>query len=552
MNIESCINDLNSKFDIVGIVDCDAIGTRWHELYLKLHELYQEEYQNNQRIIVKTNIDFYNQNEYGITLQSLQAIVNEVDISNFFICLVSCNPDLEQEYHSMFKQHSIDDVPFSLHRCDGKFTRHTAHNVKPFIKMQSLKSNADEILDIQDKHKQLLFENKNFCIVPWTSIMVTTDNKVRPCCEYKGTIGDASKNSLEEIWNSEEYRNIRTSMLNNQAVPGCKDCVYKETFGRETLRTSLNREFVRHVTKTDKTHKDGSLDVFELIYLDSRFNNLCNLSCRSCKPSDSSSWHKPAVELGIIAKDSPVFLSAGRHKDDLLNQILEQTQNLQRIYFAGGEPLIIEEFYKILYELEAQGRTDVELVYNTNLTKKKLKNHCIFDAWKNFDNISIGASLDAEGTRGEYLRSGTVWKDVVAFRKEMINKRPDIDFYISATTGLINALHVPDFHRSWVEQGLIRPEDFNIQMLFGPEYMRVDTAPKILKNKIKEKYQQHLDWLSPLDPTGRATYGFESIVKQIDNDIEFDRNLFWDNVNLLDNYYKTNLLETFPELEDLK
>jgi hypothetical protein len=39
-----------------------------------------------------------------------------------------------------------------------------------------------------------------------------------------------------------------------------------------------------------------------------------------------------------------------------------------------------------------------------------LKGRSIFDAWKNFKNISIGASLDAEGPRGEYLRTGTVWE----------------------------------------------------------------------------------------------------------------------------------------------
>ena len=51
------------------------------------------------------------------------------------------------------------------------------------------------------------------------------------------------------------------------------------------------------------------------------------------------------------------------------------------------------------------------------------------------------------------MRKGTVWKDVVANRKRMLEVCPNVDFYISSTVGLINSLHIVDFHRNWVEQG---------------------------------------------------------------------------------------------------
>ena len=549
-SIEQTCAQLHSEFDVIGEVDCSKYATRWHDLFLAFYALYRECYDPDQRIIVKLTGDYYNTALHGMVLQSLQCIINEIDISNFFICLVSTNPDLESEYKTVLDCYSIDSVPFHLYSCSGKFEKKIANDCAPLSKIQSLKSNAAELADISDAHKQLLLEKENFCIVPWISMMIDTNNKVRPCCEFDGTVGDASNNSLEQIWNKQPLKHMRVSMLNNQPVTGCERCIYKEKVGRDSLRTALNRRFISHINKVERTHSDGHLDCFDLVYVDSRFNNLCNLSCRSCSPYASSSWHKPAVELGIIAKDTPIFLSAGRHKGDLVDQILEHKDTIERIYFAGGEPLIIEDFYTVLYELEAHNRTDVELIYNTNLTKMQIKKHNIFDAWKNFNHISIGASLDAEGNRGEYLRSGTHWDDVVACRKMILEKRPDIDFSVSATTGLINALHVPDFHRSWVEQQLITPEQFNIQMLFSPNYMRVDTAPVQLKQKIQDKYKQHLEWLRPMDKLGRATFGFESILKQLENNIEFDRELFWKHVNPLDAYYNTDLLDTFPELEE--
>ena len=147
--------------------------------------------------------------------------------------------------------------------------------------------------------------------------------------------------------------------------------------------------------------------------------------------------------------------------------------------------------------------------------------------------------------------TGTVWQDVLDFRREMLDQRPDIDFYISSTTSLINVLHVPDFHRSWTEKGLIKPEQFRIQTLHWPEWMRVETAPPALRVQIREKINNHLEWLRPLDNEGRATQGFESILTQLDTTIAFDSKDFWQNILPLDKYYKANLLDSFPELVDL-
>ena len=68
----------------------------------------------------------------------------------------------------------------------------------------------------------------------------------------------------------------------------------------------------------------------------------------------------------------------------------------------------------------------------------------------------------------------------------------------------------------------------------------------------RKKYSQHLDWLRTIDKLGRATAGFESVLSQIDNNNDFDKNNFWKNIKMFDNYYKTDLIETFPELIDLK
>jgi hypothetical protein len=537
---------LSSNYDVIGTINCDDYKDNFVDLYLAIKKLYRPVFQPDQRILVTSTFDYYKQS-HGLILQSLQTIVNNIDISNCFISFVTTNKNIEQEYAYVLETYSTDSTSFDIQCIDGDFNKLSAGDIRPYTKTNSIDYRIEDVKHITKEQKDMVFKSKNFCILPWISLMIDPKSNVAPCCAYRGVTGDCSKDSLEDIWNNKENQDIRTRMIRDETVDGCQRCISLETLGTESLRTTMNTTFIKHIHIAQKSVTPD----YDLKFIDSRFNNLCNLSCRSCGHGLSSSWHAPAVSIGLIDNSTPVFLKAGRGNTDLYDQIFKQLDNLDRIYFAGGEPLMMQENYNIVAELDRRGRHDIELIYNTNMNTTQLKGHSIFDLWKNFKNISIGASLDAEGIRGEYLRTGTVWEKVVDFRREMLDQRPDIDFYITSTTSLINVLHVPDFHRSWVEQGFIEPYEFAIQTLHAPEWLNVETAPQYLKDRIKEKYEEHLEWLRPLDKEGRAIFGFQGILAQITRDREFDPQAFWNNILPLDKYYNANLLDSFPELVDL-
>jgi len=230
--------------------------------------------------------------------------------------------------------------------------------------------------------------------------------------------------------------------------------------------------------------------------------------------------------------------------------VLEHIDDVEQIYFAGGEPLIMDEHYYILEELEKRKRFDVRLIYNTNFTKVNLKDRLVFDYWKKFDSVSVGASLDAMGPRAEYIRKGTIWADVEHNRKRMLEICPDVDFYISATLSIFNAMHIVDFHKDWVAKGFIKPQDFNINILQDPQHYRIDIAPKKYKEKIKKKYQDHLIWLKGHDDLARASNGFKSAIKFLDNDNQ-ELQTFWDKTNQLDSIRDELILDYIPELREI-
>jgi len=214
---------------------------------------------------------------------------------------------------------------------------------------------------------------------------------------------------------------------------------------------------------------------------------------------------------------------------------------------------MMKEHYNILDELERRGRFDVRLVYNTNFTHTRLKDRTVFDYWKRFQQVAVGASLDAMGPRAEYIRKGTDWDKVERNRYEMMEVCPNVGFYLSPTLSIMNALHLPDFHRTWAERGLIRPQDLNVNILQDPPHLRIDIAPIKYKQRIRMAYQEHVEWLRPQDPLQRATVGFESAVKfMMDTDNSELISKFWKKTSELDSIRHEDILDVIPELQALK
>lgn len=404
--------------------------------------------------------------------------------------------------------------------------------------------------ELSDREQFLLRDSKTFCMYPWTHLHVYPTGEVHPCChaEWKEKpLGNARESTLEEIWNNQAMAELRNDMLSETPHPSCTRCYEQEAAGFFSGRKSANKHHGHNIHKLE-------FAPFEMTYWDIRFSNLCNLKCRTCGPTFSSQWYQDQVQLvgPEWGRNNRVLNIAGRDKDDMWQQLQPHLDHVEKIYFAGGEPLLMEEHYRILDELVRRKRFDVKLLYNTNFTHTDLKGRSVFEYWSQFDSVSVGASLDDSGARGEYIRKGTEWDTVVRNREEMLRTCPGVDFYISPTLSIMNALSLPGFHKDWVERGLIRAQDLNVNILQDGAHYRIDIATPAYKAQIQQLYEQHLDWLRPQDPLQRATTGFESAINFLnatDNSHLLPK--FWSNMRDLDRIRGEDILTTIPELQAL-
>jgi organic radical activating enzyme len=323
-------------------------------------------------------------------------------------------------------------------------------------------------------------------MLPWIHLHAWPDGRAYPCCLGKAAhpVGNFKEKSMREIWNDEPMMEMRRNMLEDKPCKQCGDCYEQESAGFSSMRNNSNKSFGHNIAEIDQTLPDGSLPDMKLHYWDVRFSNICNLKCRSCGSIFSSRWYDDDIKLwGKPLRPRVQF--AGRHSEDVWEQMQEHIPYLEQIYFAGGEPLIMEEHNRILKLLIEKGNTKLRLIYNTNLTELKFKKESVLELWKQFPTVCVAASLDDMGDRAVIIRSGTDWNQVEQNIRDLKRECPHIDFMISPTLSMMKIWNFVKFHRYMIEQGFIEAKDFNLNILQGPEDYRIDVLPLEIKLQFK-------------------------------------------------------------------
>ena len=411
----------------------------------------------------------------------------------------------------------------------------------------------------QEWHR--LTQSDTFCMLPWMHMHAFPDGRAYPCClaDYWHPVGDLRKNTMAEVWNQDAYKTMRKNMLEEKSCKECTKCYEQERHGAFSMRNDSNRNYGHLIKETNNTHADGKHPDFRIRYWDIRFSNLCNFSCRSCGPIFSSNWYNDHVKLynrkpDVLGREMLRVEYTTGNEDDMIAQMMPHIPHLEQVYFAGGEPLIMKEHYFLLEKLIEAGKTDIRLQYNTNFSELRFKDKHVFDYWRHFKNVSVGASLDGMGAQAELVRRGTDWKQTVENRERMIQEVPHVDFYVSSTVSAMNVLHVLDFHKEWTRLGLVEAKDWNINICQSPEWYRIDVFPEEFKQRvIYPAYKEHIAWIDPQDTLRRATTGYQSLLSLMQgNDGTTHWPRFVEEINLLDNLRNENFWTTFPEFAELR
>ena len=353
--------------------------------------------------------------------------------------------------------------------------------------------------------------------MPWLHLHVDTDGLAKACCNANIVFGDINSKSIKEIWQGEPIRKFRKSLMRGKIDKRCHVCFSKERAGKSSIRTETLEKFKHRMKWVDETDDKGFSASSKPIYFDIRFNNLCNLRCRTCWHGASSSWFE---EAKLLRQNfgSKAIIEAHKDGSKFVNELCDAGVEVEEIYFAGGEPLMMKEHYDWLEGLIEHGQTDVHLRYNTNLTVLRLKDRSVIDLWKHFDKVTVSASIDHMGTEGEYIRKGLSWDGFVGNMTTIKDQASHAKIEIAPTVSALNVPSIPALHQYFVNEKLIEIDALYLNLLSRPDYYNIKVLPEPLKQTVSQSIQEHIEWL--LDQGARKTLidEFQALIEYMNLD----------------------------------
>ena len=411
------------------------------------------------------------------------------------------------------------------------------------------------------KNKRIQMESGTICTIPWVHLNIIPRGKVYHCCmtsDHYEYAGDLTHQTIEEVWNGEYMKDIRKQMINGQEPKACSKCFDTERSSGTSTRLNHNKYFKDKLKEIPQiTREDGHVDFVDLRYWDFRFSNLCNFKCRTCGPEFSSMWlaENKKEFPGTIEEDRKVFNIENVDQSTNVDFLKKYINNVDKIYFAGGEPLLMDEHWQILDMLDQAGRHDVILTYNTNLSKLTYQNKNAIDYWKKWGRkVWLWPSIDEIDERAELIRSGTNWKVV----EENLKTVSELEIHVrpSITVSCMNVHRIPEIINRLLELKIIKKEienwqNFSINVVeFGAHFhvsVLKDETRAAIKKKLEDfiveynnKYQVdirpaflHLFWHLDKPHNPENAKGFKEFTARMDN------------------FRKEDTLKVIPELKEL-
>jgi hypothetical protein len=395
-----------------------------------------------------------------------------------------------------------------------------------------------------------------FCVLPWIHLATHPDGNVTLCCVSDHTnLMSASKNfkngirqfknlnnnSIEEIVNSDYFRETRLQFLNNEIPEACQRCFEEESNGIKSKRILSHEEFKNfNIDEARNLTSPTGLIKPNLKYVELRLGNKCNHKCRTCNPFSSSIWKDDYKKLSDELEYVTKYNTEDANFDWSVNEtfwedLYSYNEDLEQININGGEPTLIKQHWSYLNKLIEKGKTNIKLLYNINVSYVPDK---ALEYWRLFDQVNITCSIDDVGVRNSYIRSGSKWSVL----NDNLDKLLKEDFNISVcqTLSFMNYYYIDEF-AEWLETKKLNYK-LHHNIVYDPNFLSPFALPlnvrKIIHKKIeKSKLSKYM-----ID-------NLKSKFSEHDNGILFMEAMRY--TTYLDCIRDESFIKTFPELHNL-
>ena len=374
-----------------------------------------------------------------------------------------------------------------------------------------------------------LIQNKSICVLPWTGFQLEPSGEVKNCIISKEFIGNITDTKIKNIVHGEANTRLKEKMLADLKPNNCSGCYLQEKHRVDLSSISSRLYYLKEIgPKTDLKLLEQPKD-FSLKHVDLRWTNSCNQACVYCGPGLSSKW---AQELGVKVNSQKDV------RKDVKDFVFENISNLQNVYLAGGEPMLMKENMEFL-KLLKEKNPDCTIRVNTNLSTTQTG---IFDLLVSFPNVHWTVSVETLGQEYEYIRHHGSWSD---FEKNLtIIKKLKHKISFNMLHFILNYDSLFDCVDHFRGLGF-HDNSFIIGPLYTPTHLNILNLPTPMVEKVVERIKNLLED----KPEGYLKNSYENLLLYYTT-TKWDRNIkdFVDNTKIRDARRGTDCSKVFPQL----
>lgn len=350
-----------------------------------------------------------------------------------------------------------------------------------------------------------------YCPLPFIHISSTNDGNYRVCCYSEetaitkpdGTAYNMRSDSVEEVWNSDFYKTLRSDLINGIENPTCSTCWKHESSGVFSKRQQSLKEL-------QGFYHEGIVEKVPTM-LNIKVGTLCNLKCITCYPG-ASSQHQDEVEQWVAQGETPPKLI--KIFDDRLKKLnvsLEEynpkninveavIKNLdpslsvsKELNLVGGEPLVNPVALELIRHCVDQGYSqNMMLSVITNLTTINPK---MLKYFSKFKHPIIMVSYDhVDPVKFNYIRYPANY-DHFYNNLKTIMSNDQIEVKLSTTWSIFNIFDLPEIFDHWelLSQEYKKRFIINFQFVMYPDYFNIQYLSQSKKEEISNIVREYLE-----------------------------------------------------------
>ena len=220
-------------------------------------------------------------------------------------------------------------------------------------------------------------------------LYLAPNGDVRSCCQAQWPVGSLPFERLRDVWRGVRRRELVAALAADDFSLGCQACA--DEIALEGRAASYAAMF--------DAEQDPGPDGWPS-FIEFNLSNRCNLRCVQCGPELSSAIR---ATTGL----PPV---TGVYGDDFFEDLREFLPHLSRAQFAGGEPFLAAENFRV-WDLVAELAPGLDVTVVTNATHLTPKVRDVLERVP----MSIVVSLDgASSSTFDAIRVGASFDEVMA------------------------------------------------------------------------------------------------------------------------------------------